>query len=213
MTTGARTRIFPVIMLALAVFAGLKLTNVWFGFTTVEAQTGALNAAATDETSAGTQTPTLQDAPPPQFSPGEVERRILENLAERRASLEQREEELSAREAVIAAAELRLDDKITAFEAERAGLIALREQKNADDSEEIASIVSAYERMKPKDAAIIFNALDEKILVPLAAGMRTQALSGVLAEMEPDIARRLTTLLAERNRVDDQASPLTGDIQ
>ena len=67
--------------------------------------------------------------------------------------------------------------------------------------------------MKPKDAAVIFNALDERILVPLAAGMRTQALSGVLAEMEPDNARRLTTLLAERNHVDDQVSSLTGDIQ
>lgn len=213
MTTGARTRIFPVIMLALAVFAGLKLTNVWFGFTTVEAQTGALHAAADAEPSPGTGAPTLQDAAPPKFSPGEVERRILENLAERRASLEQREEELLAREAVVAAAELRLDEKITAFEIERAALIALREQKNADDREEIASIVSAYERMKPKDAAVIFNALDEKILVPLAAGMRTQALSGVLAEMEPINARRLTTLLAGRNSVDDQALPLIGDIK
>ena len=94
MTAGARTRIFPVIMLALAVFAGLKLTNVWFGFTTVEAQTAALNAEAGVETSTGRVA--LQDAPPPQFSPREVERRILENLAERRASLEHREEELSA---------------------------------------------------------------------------------------------------------------------
>lgn len=213
MTSGARTRIFPVIMLALVVFAGLKLTNVWFGFTTVEAQTGMLNGETGAETSPGTKAPALQDAAPPQFSPGEVERRILENLAVRRASLEQREEELSAREAVVAAAELRLDEKITVFEVERAALTALREQKNADDSAEIASIVSAYERMKPKDAAVIFNALEEKILVPLAAGMRTQALSGVLAEMEPDNARRLTILLAGRNSVDDQPLPLTGDIQ
>ena len=205
MKIDARTRILPVIILALAVFAGLKITNVWIGFSASEAQTAVSPAGADGEA--------VQEAPPPQISPGEVERRILENLAKRRASLEERENELAVREAVVAAAELRLDDKISTFEVERAALVALREQRNADDSEEIASIVSAYERMKPKDAAVIFNALDEKILVPLAAGMRTQALAGVLAEMEPDNARRLTTLLAERNKAGEETASAAGEIQ
>ncbi len=205
MKIDARTRILPVIILALAVFAGLKITNVWIGFSASEAQTAVSPAGADGEA--------VQEAPPPQISPGEVERRILENLAKRRASLEEREDELAVREAVVAAAELRLDDKISTFEVERAALVALREQRNADDSEEIASIVSAYERMKPKDAAVIFNALDEKILVPLAAGMRTQALAGVLAEMEPDNARRLTTLLAERNKAGEETASAAGEIQ
>ncbi len=205
MKIDARTRILPVISLALAVFAGLKITNVWIGFSASEAQTAVSPAGADGEA--------VQEAPPPQISPGEVERRILENLAKRRASLEEREDELAVREAVVAAAELRLDDKISTFEVERAALVALREQRNADDSEEIASIVSAYERMKPKDAAVIFNALDEKILVPLAAGMRTQALAGVLAEMEPDNARRLTTLLAERNKAGEETTSAAGEIQ
>ena len=216
----ARTRIFPVIILVLAVFAGLKATNVWFGFSVVDAQTGALSGAAGEavngpntEDPARTGAPKLQDAPPPQLLPGEVERRILENLAGRRASIEKREEELAAREAVLSAAELRLDDKIAAYETERAALTAMREEKDAGDSAEIASIVSAYERMKPKDAAVIFNALDEEILVPLAAGMRTQALSGVLAEMMPENARRLTKLLAERGNIGDDIQPSAGEIQ
>ncbi len=212
MKAAERTRIFPVIMLALAVFAGLKLANVWIGFSEVEAQTGALIDVAA-KTSTDSDAMALRDAPPPPTSPGEVERRFLENLAARRASLEHRANELSAREAVIIAAEKRLDEKIAAFEAERIALATLREEKDADDNEEIASIVSAYERMKPKDAAIIFNALDESILVPIAAGMRTQALSGVLAEMDPDNARRLTTLLAERNGVGEQNSASAGGVQ
>ncbi|MBT8473475.1 MAG: hypothetical protein KJN99_12775, partial [Marinicaulis sp.] len=71
------------------------------------------------------------------------------------------------------------------------------------NEEEIDAMVRAYERMKAKDAAAIFNALNEDILVAVASGMRTQALAGVLADMEPDKARRLTILLAERNREPD----------
>ncbi len=57
---------------------------------------------------------------------------------------------------------------------------------------------NAYERMKPRDAARIFEVLDEDILIPVAAGMRTQALAGVLAEMAPEKARALTVALANR---------------
>ena len=204
-----RTRLFPVIILALAVFAGLRLTNMWIGFDAAEAQTGLLGGDSAEPSAAKP----LQDAPPPEISPGEVERRILENLAARRASLEAREAAFAAREAVVIAAEQRLDEKIAAFEEERAALAAMREAQEADDSEDIASIVSAYERMKAKDAAVIFNALDEKILVPLAGGMRTQALAGVLAEMQPENARRLTTLLAERNHIGEKAETASGDSQ
>jgi len=55
--------------------------------------------------------------------------------------------------------------------------------------------------MKPKDAAIIFNELETDILIKVASGMRTQALAGVLAEMNPENARLLTQLLATRNKI------------
>ena len=58
--------------------------------------------------------------------------------------------------------------------------------------------------MKAKDAAIIFDALDEEILTSVASGMRTQSLAGVLAQMRPENARNLTKLLAERSKTDDQ---------
>ena len=51
--------------------------------------------------------------------------------------------------------------------------------------------------MKAKDAAVIFNALDQDILVSVSSRMRTQALAGVLAAMDPEKARALTVLLAE----------------
>lgn len=200
----ARARLLPVVILALSAFTLLKIGNVWFGFSSAEAQQSisgnsehqsAPNAVVTDAA--------RSDAKPPAIAPGEVERRILEQLATRRKSLEEREEKLAAREAVAAAAELRLNERLAQFEQERDQLSALRQEQEAAQAEEIDGLVSAYEKMKSKDAAVIFNALEPDILVPVAAGMRTQALAGVLAKMQPEKARELTRLLAERKNTSD----------
>ena len=211
MKNAARARLLPVIALALAVFAGLRATNVWFGFADADAQDETAEVlgatAVTAAAVAVTDSAVAPDAAPASETAGEVERRILENLSERRALIDQQEKDLAARQAVLAATEQRLEEKIAAFQEERAALLELREAQAADDAEGIASVVSAYERMKAKDAAAIFNALDEDVLLPIAAGMRTQALAGVLAEMTPDKARRLTTLLTERNSVASDTAP------
>lgn len=206
-----QSRLLPVVILALVAFTGLRAANLWFGFSTAEAQEKiqtALFSPVAAAIAADAAEPHVE-APMPQIPPSETERRILEKLAARRATLDLREEELNAREAVIEAAERRLDERIAAYENEREALLALRAEKEEAETEEVEALVSAYERMKAKDAAAIFNDLDEDILVPVAAGMRTQALAGVLGEMTPEKARSLTRLLAERNKIEEAVSAET----
>jgi flagellar motility protein MotE (MotC chaperone) len=143
----------------------------------------------------------VQSVLAPELAPGEVERRILERLATRRQELDAREDDLKLREAVVVAAELKLERAFEAFEQERAEIAALRAERDAASTEEVEALVSAYERMKGRDAAAIFNALDEEIMLAVASNMRTQALAAVLAEMDPEKARKLTVLLAERARI------------
>jgi flagellar motility protein MotE (MotC chaperone) len=52
--------------------------------------------------------------------------------------------------------------------------------------------------MKARDAARIFEILDDDILIPVASGMRTQALAGILAELSAERAKALTIALANR---------------
>jgi flagellar motility protein MotE (MotC chaperone) len=201
----AQTSLLSVVILALVAFAGLRAANLWLGFSAAGAQEKVKTAliAPVASAMAADAIENHADAPLPEIPPSETERRILEKLAARRASLDLREEELEAREAVIEAAERRLDERISAYENEREALLALRAEKEEAETEEVESLVSAYERMKAKDAAAIFNDLDEDILVPVASGMRTQALAGVLGEMTPEKARNLTRLLAERNKIEE----------
>ncbi len=209
MRNAPQTRLLPVVIVALGVFAALRAGDIWFGFSEASAGDQApgvlfAEAAPGQEPQEGLSETAPQEAEPPEIAPGEVERRILEKLSARREALDAREAALDAREAIIVAAEKKLNDSAAEFRREREQLLALREEQATAETEEIVALVSAYEKMKARDAAAIFNELDEDILVPVSAGMRTQALAGVLAEMQPDKARQLTRLLAERNRFDEE---------
>lgn len=203
----ARPKIMPMLVVALGVLAVLKVTGTMVGFSSATAQPSSEDSPVFETASAAAETPTAsvsEAAIIPEIAPGEVERRILARLAARRQELEAREADLKLREAVIAGAEARLERELDAFEQEREQIEALRTQREAASSEEIDALVSAYEKMKPRDAAAIFNELDEEIMLSVASGMRTQALAGVLADMTPAKARQLTELLAKRGRIVDE---------
>jgi len=85
-------------------------------------------------------------------------------------------------------------------------LAVLSAERNRAEQEEFGALSNAYDRMKSRDAARIFDVLERDILVPVAAGMRTQALAGVLAEMKPENARALTRELAGRSRLETAAA-------
>ncbi|MEM9015133.1 MAG: hypothetical protein AAGB02_08505 [Pseudomonadota bacterium] len=202
--SGRGVQLLPVAVAAFGMLALLKAGGVWAG----------LSAKANEPTEAG---PTVVLSPSSsqshsengptvaQTSP-EVERRMLAKLAERRAILDARERELETREALLRATENELRIRLEKFDRERQALNQIKEARETEESRDIDALVSAYEKMKPKDAARIFDALDADVLIPVASGMRTQSLAGVLAEMTPDNARKLTKQLAERGRKTDDAA-------
>lgn len=192
MTKLGKPNFISLLIVCLGVLGSLKLLGVYFDFSAAQAQLPA-------DPATGSASAQPSDHPSPAIAPGEVERRILERLAQRRAALEEREEKIVLRETVIAAAEAKLDTRFSALAQERAEIVALREERAEADTEEIEAIVSAYEKMKARDAAAIFNELDTDIMLKVASRMRTQALSGVLAEMTPAKARTLTVMLADRD--------------
>ena len=55
-----------------------------------------------------------------------------------------------------------------------------------------------YENMKAKDAAKVFDRLDMRILVEIVTQMNPRRMSDVLAQMQPEVAEKLTVELANR---------------
>jgi flagellar motility protein MotE (MotC chaperone) len=123
---------------------------------------------------------------------------LLARLGDRRGELDAREKELDMRMALVEAAEKRLEERTAALKALEAQINALVEEKKSDEKEQFTAIVAMYETMKPKEAATLFNALDNETLLRVARAMSPRKMAPILAKMDPMKAKTLTAGMARR---------------
>ena len=141
---------------------------------------------------------------------------ILTNLSKRRGELDAREAQVQAQANVLAATEARVDAKIAQLKAMQNQISVLLGQRDAAQEKQLTSLVKTYSAMKPKDAARIFDSLNDQVLVPVAAEMKSDVLAPVLAAMSPEQAQKLTVRLANKltlpdtNGANPAATPVAG---
>jgi flagellar motility protein MotE (MotC chaperone) len=123
---------------------------------------------------------------------------VLTNLSHRRAELDAREQALATRENLIAAAAKRVEERISDLKAMQTKLQMLLGQRDVAEQKQFDQLVKSYTSMRPKDAARIFDSLNETVLVPVAAAMKADVLGAILAQMQPEQAQKLTVKLADR---------------
>jgi len=131
---------------------------------------------------------------------------VLSSLSRRRAELDGRARDLDMRANVLAATEKRIDAKIAALKQLHGQINQMMGQRDAAQEKQIASLVKTYSAMKPKDAARIFNGLDDNVLLQVAQEMKSDALAPVLAAMNAETAQKLTLHLASRLNVPEKAT-------
>ncbi|NOZ43246.1 MAG: hypothetical protein GXP02_08815 [Alphaproteobacteria bacterium] len=66
---------------------------------------------------------------------------------------------------------------------------------------QLDSLVKIYSAMKPRDAAKIFNDLDDKVLLAIVENMQERKMGPIMAKMNLDKAKKLTVNLATRNKL------------
>ncbi len=131
----------------------------------------------------------------------ESEINTLQQLAERRATLDARQEELDAREGMLQAAEDRINKKIEEMRILEGTIQKLVKTHDDQQDAKVASLVRIYENMKPKDAARIFEELDLDTLLLVAERMKERKLAPVMAQMNPEKAKEVTVELARLRRL------------
>jgi flagellar motility protein MotE (MotC chaperone) len=127
-----------------------------------------------------------------------AERAILERLGERRHELDERARELEIRENLVKSAEQKLEGRVhelKSLETQANGDAAKKEQKEAA---RLQGLVTMYENMKPKDAAKIFDRLEMPVLITVVSKIKPRIMADIMAQMQPDVAERLTVELASR---------------
>jgi len=131
---------------------------------------------------------------------------LLQQLAERREELEARSREIEERNALLIAAEQRIDKKVGELQALRKTIEELLVKHDKQQEQKMASLVKIYENMKPKDAARIFEELDMNTLLMVAERMKERKLAPVMAKMNPEKAKEMTVELARLRNM-----PLPGE--
>lgn len=164
-----------------------------------ENDAGAAHASPSKpKATASVTAPKRADAPA--FTPGEVD--VLRQLAKRREELDARASELDKRDAMMRAAENRIDAKVEALKDLQGRVSAAIKTHDAQQDAKLASLVKLYEAMKPKDAAAIFEALDLETLLLVAERMKERKLAPIMANMKPAKARDVTIRLVKLRRID-----------
>lgn len=131
----------------------------------------------------------------------ESEVKVLQSLAARRETLNQRESSLDLREKLLMAAENRVSEKIDQLKAIESRITGMLKTRDEEQKAQIASLVKVYETMKAKDAALIFERLDTDTLLEVAARMKEQKVAAIMAKMSPDSAQDLTVKLLKRREI------------
>lgn len=113
-----------------------------------------------------------------------------------RGKTEDRERHLVEREATMAAAEKRLNERLSELVGLQQRLQELESGLKVRDEANWAGLVKLYEGMKPHEAAAIFNSLEKPVLLEIIDRMKPAKASPVIAAMESERARQVTADLA-----------------
>jgi flagellar motility protein MotE (MotC chaperone) len=193
-------RLLPSVIVLGVALLGMKTTGL-----VMEARAQEASTVAPATPAGGSAQATSADASDdPDASSSQVD--VLTSLAKRRAELDARERDVEMRENLIAAAEKRVDGKIADLKQLQSQIQTLLQQRDDAQQKQVVSLVKTYSSMKPKDAARIFNDLDEDVLLAVAAAMKPDVLGAIMSQMQPEAAQKLTVRLADKLKLPQTAA-------
>jgi flagellar motility protein MotE (MotC chaperone) len=202
-------RLLPAVLSVGTVLLAVKGAGLVIDAKAQEQQSAATTPAASSSSSpsvaeqaAAAATANATDPDDAETSSAQVD--VLTSLSKRRSELDGRERDLDMRENLIAAAEKRVDGKIDSLKQLQSSIQGLLTQRDAAEQKQLDALVKTYSSMKPKDAARIFDSLDETVALSVAAQMKPDVLAPIIGAMQSEAAQKLTVRLANRLKVPDQ---------
>lgn len=129
------------------------------------------------------------------------EKQLLQQLRKRRTEIESNKDELPAEKMALESIKQYIDNRLDVLENLQNKLKPQFNNNNQNDGKKIQKLVKVYESMKPKEAAKIFNDLQIGVLVEMTLSMKESRLAAILAEMKPEKARELTSILATQSDI------------
>ncbi|MFH1091484.1 MAG: hypothetical protein V1742_07930 [Pseudomonadota bacterium] len=136
---------------------------------------------------------------------------LNEALRTREKALVQRETRLNQREKALEELEKKLNERMVEIEAQRKKLAELveRQQQLVEQQkilrdERIEHLVNAYKAMRPEQAGVLVNNLDDAVAVAILSAMPGRSAGQILANVEPAKAARLTKAISEARKKNEE---------
>jgi flagellar motility protein MotE (MotC chaperone) len=157
------------------------------------------------EKSAGTL-PVAKPVEPPNVKQWTAEElSFFSKLNERKQELDLREAELVKLEEELQKRKLELDQKLKQLESMRTEISQTLKSRVANDQEKVDKLVQFYSNMKPQQASVIIESLNEDLAVEVLDKMKKKNAADILNLMDAKKARRLSELLTGYQRTPSAA--------
>ncbi len=222
-----RMRLLPVTIGAVSMVLSLRAFDIWAQAGTAFAQSEkpASTVAAQPPEPAMDSAPAAQSKSPgaagtapadqpddgggiPEYTKAEMQ--VLQALSGRREMLERRGADLDRREALLTAAEQRIEAKVQELKQLQSAMESLIRRYDEEEDARKKSLVKIFETMKPAEAARIFEQMDLPILIDILDRMKERNAAPVLAQMHPARAKQVTAELARRRQPEPPATAQGG---
>ncbi|MCR6646322.1 MAG: hypothetical protein NVV62_18310 [Terricaulis sp.] len=200
----AAVRLLPAAMVTVGALLGVKAVAMAADVAEPAPAAARQSAQAEPAAAAPAPAPAAAQCPAPSLAEmaglSQAEVQVLQALGARREALDQRAEMFGAQDELMIAAERRLEERLAELRTLEANVNTLLGRLDEAQEQRLAGLVDVYQRMRAKDAAAVFDGLEDGVLVQVASRMRQANLAEIMGRMEPVRARQLTTMLAERAR-------------
>ena len=124
---------------------------------------------------------------------------LLAALASRQEQIATREAYIDGREQTLKVAEARIAEQLAALRGAEERLAATLAQADDAAENDVAQLTEVYERMKPADAAGIFETMDIQFAAGFFARMRPDSAANIMAELPSELAYSISVVMAGRN--------------
>ncbi len=124
---------------------------------------------------------------------------LLKAIQDREAQISEREAYIDRRMQTLAVAEQRIREQMDALTEAESKLAATLSLADNATEEDVARLTEVYQRMKPADAAGIFETMDIQFAAGFFSRMRPESSAAIMANLPADLAYSISVVMAGRN--------------
>lgn len=177
----------------------LLISCLFLGSAAIRVGSEAGKAVAVESSLPAVTTQISQTAGPQTEMSREVLSEMLQAFNKREERIERLEREIEIRQKALAVADEEIEKRLVVLQQAEESLGSMLAIADTAAEDDLATLTTVYENMKPKDAAALFEEMEPGFAAGFLGRMRPDSAAGIMAGLSPQKAYTISVLLAGRN--------------